>query len=182
MSAVKNAVIRKMIEGAIVDLMIRTSTENVVDGSGKTLSTILSEIIADVANTPTTETVDQRIKTLIGAAPEALDTLVEIASALDNDPNFAATITNALSNKVDKVSGKGLSTNDFTTALKTKLEGLSNYSHPATHSADMIIETNDKQFVTAAEKAKISKAARVLSGTTQPADLTENDLFLQIIE
>lgn len=29
--------------------------------------------------------------------------------------------------KVDKVTGKGLSTNDFTTALKTKLEGLTNY-------------------------------------------------------
>ena len=28
------------------------------------------------------------------------------------------------SNKVDKVSGKGLSTNDFTTALKSKLEGI----------------------------------------------------------
>jgi hypothetical protein len=32
-----------------------------------------------------------------------------------------------LSNKVDKVTGKSLSTNDFTTALKTKLEGLNNY-------------------------------------------------------
>ena len=28
---------------------------------------------------------------------------------------------------MDKVTGKGLSTNDFTTALKTKLEGLTNY-------------------------------------------------------
>lgn len=32
-----------------------------------------------------------------------------------------------VSGKVDKVTGKGLSTNDFTTALKTKLEGLTNY-------------------------------------------------------
>lgn len=31
----------------------------------------------------------------------------------------------ALGNKVDKVSGKGLSTNDFTAAYKTKLDGLS---------------------------------------------------------
>lgn len=35
--------------------------------------------------------------------------------------------TSALNNKVDKVSGKQLSTEDFTSALKTKLEGLSNY-------------------------------------------------------
>ena len=32
-----------------------------------------------------------------------------------------------VSGKVDKVEGKQLSTNDFTTALKTKLEGLTNY-------------------------------------------------------
>ena len=43
-------------------------------------------------------------------------------------------VDTSLSNKVDKVSGKGLSTNDFTTALKTKLEGIAEgankYVHP----------------------------------------------------
>lgn len=36
-------------------------------------------------------------------------------------------VSNALTNKVDKVSGKGLSTEDFTTSLKVKLESLENY-------------------------------------------------------
>lgn len=36
--------------------------------------------------------------------------------------------TSALDDKVDKVSGKQLSTEDFTSALKAKLEGLSNYN------------------------------------------------------
>lgn len=36
-----------------------------------------------------------------------------------------------LDKKVDKVDGKGLSTNDYTAAEKTKLAGLSNYTHPA---------------------------------------------------
>lgn len=39
--------------------------------------------------------------------------------------------------KVDKVDGKGLSTNDFTTAEKSKLEGLENYTLPAA-SADVL--------------------------------------------
>lgn len=39
---------------------------------------------------------------LIGAAPGALDTLAEIAAALGNDANFAATITNQLSGKAAK--------------------------------------------------------------------------------
>lgn len=42
--------------------------------------------------------------------------------------------TNLLNNKVDKVNGKQLSTNDFTNALKDKLEGIengaNNYTHP----------------------------------------------------
>ena len=45
------------------------------------------------------------------------------------------TLWNTVSGKVDKVTGKGLSTNDFTDTLKTKLEGIAekanNYIHPA---------------------------------------------------
>lgn len=37
-----------------------------------------------------------------------------------------------LGGKVDKVSGKQLSSNDYTTTEKNKLAGLSNYSHPTT--------------------------------------------------
>lgn len=37
-----------------------------------------------------------------------------------------------LAGKVDKIDGKGLSTNDYTTAEKTKLAGLMNYIHPTT--------------------------------------------------
>ncbi|MBO5886593.1 MAG: hypothetical protein J6Q60_01050 [Bacteroidaceae bacterium] len=48
------------------------------------------------------------------------------ATALQTVPSGYAT-TSDLDGKVDKISGKALSTEDFTTALKTKLEGLSNY-------------------------------------------------------
>lgn len=47
-----------------------------------------------------------------------------------NKPISTATQT-ALNGKVDKVSGKGLSTNDYTTAEKQKLAGLSNYDDSA---------------------------------------------------
>lgn len=39
-------------------------------------------------------------------------------------------ISESIDNKVDKISGKGLSTNDYTTAEKNKLAGLSNYTLP----------------------------------------------------
>lgn len=64
------------------------------------------------------------INALIAGSPGALDTLNELAAAMGDDPNFATTVTNALANKVDKITGKGLSTEDFTTVLLTKLNGI----------------------------------------------------------
>ena len=59
---------------------------------------------------------------------------------------------NTVSNKVDKVSGKGLSTNDFTAALLSKLngiaEGANKYTHPASHPASMITEDSTHRFLT----------------------------------
>lgn len=72
----------------------------------------------------TKEYVTQKISELVNSAPETLDTLNELATALNNDPNFATTIVTQLGTKVDKIEGKQLSTEDFTTALKTLLESL----------------------------------------------------------
>ena len=47
----------------------------------------------------TTAYVRAAISALVGSSPEALDTLNELAAALGNDPNFAATMTNALAGK-----------------------------------------------------------------------------------
>ena len=53
-----------------------------------------------------------------------------------------AGLETALAGKVDAESGKGLSTNDYTTTEKQKLagiaEGANNYVHPSTHPASMI--------------------------------------------
>ena len=45
--------------------------------------------------------VNQQITNLIDSAPESLDTLNELAAALNDDANFATTITNALSQKAN---------------------------------------------------------------------------------
>lgn len=58
------------------------------------------------------------------------------------NPVTGGAIFDALEGKVNTESGKGLSTNDYTTAEKDKLagiaEGANNYTHPATHPASMI--------------------------------------------
>lgn len=59
-------------------------------------------------------------------------------------------------NKVDKVDGKCLSTNDYTTADKNKLSGIAdkanNYVHPVSHPADMIEQDTTHRFVSDNEK------------------------------
>lgn len=56
---------------------------------------------ADIADFITETEVDSKIANLVNSAPQALDTLNELATALGNDPNFATTVTNELADKVD---------------------------------------------------------------------------------
>lgn len=84
----------------------------------------ISTLIADAIAVAVPAAVNTAIDALVDDAPTSLDTLKEFATALADNPNFAADIATALSGKVDKVTGKALSENDFTNALKAKLEGL----------------------------------------------------------
>lgn len=56
---------------------------------------------ADKVDTLTPAQVDARIQAVVGAAPVALDTLTELAEALGNDPDFAATMTAELGKKAN---------------------------------------------------------------------------------
>lgn len=92
--------------------------------NGLMSSTDKTKIDASYTSAQVDTAIAAAIATLIDSSPDALNTLNELAAALGDDPNFATTITNALANKVDKIAGKGLSTNDFTTALLDKLNGI----------------------------------------------------------
>ncbi|WP_252214015.1 hypothetical protein [Clostridium sp. VAP41] len=106
----------------------------------------------------TQEEVLQKIKDVIGTAPEALDTLQEIAKALNNDADFAGTMTKQLTTKVDKAQGKQLTDENYTLAEKNKLTKVENeankYIHPANHSVDIIVDNPNKRFTNDAEKSK----------------------------
>ena len=87
---------------------------------------------------------DSTLEDLVEVKQDKIDDLDEIRAgaakgktALQSVPSEYVTETelsnkgyatiSALNNKVDAINGKQLSTEDFTTALKNKLEGLSNY-------------------------------------------------------
>lgn len=138
---------------------------------------------------------DDKIADVVGGSPEALDTLKELSAALGDDPNFAATVAGQIGGKVDKVAGKGLSTEDFTSAEKQKLAGVAaganNYTHPTSHPASIIAQDNTHRFVTDAEKtawngkASTAIATQSANGLMAAADkkkiddLTSGELIIQ---
>ena len=99
---------------------------------------------------------DNKVAEVVNGSPEALDTLKELSDALGADPNFATTVSTQIGKKVDKVDGKGLSTNDYTTEEKKKLDGIAaganNYTHPTNHPATMITEDTTHRFITDDER------------------------------
>lgn len=72
------------------------------DVQGIVIPTKVSEFEND-ANYQSASQVDARIQEVVAAAPEALDTLKELADVLGNDPDFAGTVTTELAKKANSI-------------------------------------------------------------------------------
>ena len=62
------------------------------------------DLKADQSTTYTKSEVDTKVADLVDSAPETLDTLNELATALGDDPNFATTVTNSIGTKADQAT------------------------------------------------------------------------------
>ncbi|EGF0727678.1 phage tail protein, partial [Salmonella enterica] len=80
-----------------------------------------------------------KVAQLVGSAPEALDTLKELADALGNDPNFTTTVLNKLAGKQPL--------DDTLTALSGKsVDGLIEYAglrETINHAADALLKSQN---------------------------------------
>lgn len=132
----RNAIMKAKINNAIVELLVKSGVENVylTDGT-TTLASKLTEIVSsintingEIAELPTSSDVSTAISNaidaLIDGAPATYDTLKEISDYIATHQSEYEAIVAAIAGKVDKVEGKGLSTEDYTTAEKTKLSGI----------------------------------------------------------
>ena len=61
-----------------------------------------SDHITDSRQAVTKEYVDKLVADLVNGSPEALDTLYELAEAINNDPNFAVSVASVAGQKIDK--------------------------------------------------------------------------------
>lgn len=86
--------------------------------------TKVSELLND-SGFQTAEEVEAAIQKIIGSAPGVLDTLEEIAKALGDDPNFATTMTQKLTELTAKTETETQNRVSGDEALETKLTTLS---------------------------------------------------------
>ena len=133
----------RTINGKALTSDITLSASDVgADASGAASNALSSAKSYSDTNLATAKSyADTKVATLVGSAPETLDTLEEVAAAIEAHQDVTDALNAAIGNKVDKVSGKGLSTNDLTAALK------SNYDAAYTHSQSAHAPSNAERNV-----------------------------------
>lgn len=197
--SLKKTILKTLVEGQIVELMVKSQVNNIyLEDNQTTLATKLAEIITEIGTKASTEdlntaidgvikgtevqsmidtSVQSAIDNLIDGAPGTYDTLKEIADYLATHQNEYTALVETVAGKVDKVEGKGLSTEDFTTELKTKLEGLTNYILTAA-TADKLGGVKIGSGISVTEDGTISVAEATTSnaGIVQLSDSVTSDV------
>lgn len=98
-----------------------TQCNNMISEIGEEKTSALQEI---------TNAKNSAISDIVEAAAPSADALKNYYTKYEIDGKGFLTSHQDISGKVDKVAGKDLSSNDYTTAEKLKLEGLENYTLP----------------------------------------------------
>jgi hypothetical protein len=112
---------------------------------------------AAVGGVDVTELVTEKVAEVVGTATESFDTLGEMETAIKN--------------KVDKVDGKGLSTNDFTNAEKNKLaSALTSYTE-TDPTVPAWAKTENKPTYTASEVGAVP-TTRTVNGKALSGNIT----------
>ena len=113
--SIKNgAITKEKLAQEVKDELMSSTEKTKLSGiaAGAQVNVIETVKVNGTALTPSGKAVDVTVPTK--------------TSDLNNDSNFVnqSTMNSALADKVDKVTGKGLSTNDYTTAEKNKLSAI----------------------------------------------------------
>ena len=206
-----SAELQMIIENVLKGVMLKTTAGNVIvnDETGETLATRLASIAGGASgyvNRDDMESyVTQKLSELIDGAPETANTLLELANLIGDNAEVIETLNSAIGNKVDKVSGKGLSSNDFTTTLLNKLNGIAEnatkvvksntnghltingedvtvYAHPVGEGYHHLPSGGSVGQVLKAKGAGQSEwGVAIRSGASAPDNLLPGEVFIKIL-
>lgn len=138
-------------------------SQTIVKGLSQDALYYLKNKILAEANTYTNNQIDA----LVDGAPAALDTLNEIAQQLSCDNDMISSLLTTIGNKVDKETGKGLSTNDYTTAEKNKLANIA-------AGAEVNVQSDWDQTTTTADDYIKNKPTNVSAFTNDSGYITSS--------
>lgn len=183
-----------MIGGEVQNVLAHSTGEYTTvtyKGQEVTLSSALTSILTELSKQSSSEAVDAKISAaiseLIGGAPETYDTLKEIADYIASHEDVVTALNAAIGNKVDKVEGKGLSAEDFTAALKAKLEAMPDITAAQVENwnakADKSVATAEADGLMSKEdKTRLDGLRGVRYGAEAPADLKDGEMFVKVVE
>lgn len=133
----------------------------------------------------TTAWVRQAIAELVDSSPETLDTLSEIAAALGNDPNFAATITNQLAGKqplsplLTAIAAVTTAANKLPYFTGSNQVGLADFTSTA---RDLLAKGSTADIINfLGLKTTVDKAAGAMQRSSNGADIPDKATFAKNI-
>ena len=124
---------------AAVDHIV-VSTQDIYDYKSQKYQAEINEEVSRI-----NETVESCISKLIDQAPEALDTLKEIADAINNDPNFYQSLTTIIQEKYTKPAS-GIPKSDLDSSVQSSL-----------NNADTALQTEQDPIFSSSPAAGIIK-------------------------
>lgn len=201
MSNIQKAIAKIKIEGILKEAAIKTIGEQVFLADGTTVEATIASILTNIANLPTESTVDTKVKASCDALynkimgltdadttiNEAYDTLKEVAEWIESHGDVATAFTNDIAGlktavqALQAVGATKVEASETNGNIKIDGQEVTVYTPPETISADKVTETDNKQFVTAEEKADWNSRPVIYSGTTEPSNMKNGDVFLQIV-
>ncbi|MHC1902277.1 tail fiber domain-containing protein [Escherichia coli] len=133
----------------------------------------------------TTAWVRQAIAELVDSSPETLDTLSEIAAALGNDPNFAATMTNQLAGKqplsplLTAIAAVTTAANKLPYFTGSNQVGLADFTSTA---RDLLAKGSTADIINfLGLKTTVDKAAGAMQRSSNGADIPDKVTFAKNI-
>ena len=202
----KMIILQAEIEGVLHDLLVRSHVDNVLatkeDGTKILLSEKLAEMIAAINLKANSADVTQEITDANNAlynrimgitaedgatVEEAYDTLKEVANYLKEHGSVVQGFTTdisdlkaaveALQTGMTKVEESSTNGNIVVNGQEKKV-----YTHPETHSADMIADSTTKVMMTAEERTKLAGASAVVIGADLASAVGVDKILIKTVD
>lgn len=155
----KNAILKALIDGAVTELMIKSTGENIYLSDGTSISSKIASMVTEISKKASKSEVTTQISALkteiLGNLPDdAYDTFTELAEYIKAHKEVSDALTSAIANKADKATVTALQTTinglgalatkskvaetDLDDTLKTKINNTSGSSH--SHSNKTVLD------------------------------------------